>query len=252
MSEARKIVADLRPVLIVIDTLARSMPGGDENGSGMGLALEAADRLRESSGACVMLIHHGTKAGTTPRGNSALEGAADTVVKVVRQAGTGLSTFTVEKQKDSEDGLSMRLRLLEVEGTKSCVLVSASGSVLGPVAIGLAGDALSALSGEFATEGATLAELCALLGSKRPTLVDALSPLLASGRGWSRAASEVGPTCTGLIPNCRENCQNPNISNCRGKCQEISRIKRRAVFPSRNGIGKCQTKCQHLSAGISE
>lgn len=53
------LVADLKPVLIVIDTLARCMTGGDENSAkDMGRVVEAAEGLRRPSGACVLLVHH--------------------------------------------------------------------------------------------------------------------------------------------------------------------------------------------------
>ena len=42
-----RLVEELHPVFTVVDTVARSMPGGDENGStDMGRLVEAADRLQ--------------------------------------------------------------------------------------------------------------------------------------------------------------------------------------------------------------
>jgi RecA-family ATPase len=95
------VVEDLRPILIVIDTLNRSMPGGDENSSAdMGALIRACDRLREVSGATVLLVHHSPKSdGSTLRGHSALEGAVDTAL-LVQAAGDRYLTLSVAKQKD--------------------------------------------------------------------------------------------------------------------------------------------------------
>ena len=51
------------PKLIIFDTLARCMVGGDENSPlDMGRAVAAADRVRVETGAAVLLVHHPTKA----------------------------------------------------------------------------------------------------------------------------------------------------------------------------------------------
>lgn len=73
-----------KPALVVIDTLARAMKGGDENSAqDMGALNDAVSALIESTGACVMLIHHSgkNKAGGA-RGSSALLGAIDTELEV--------------------------------------------------------------------------------------------------------------------------------------------------------------------------
>ena len=73
-----------KPVLIVIDTLARAMKGGDENSAkDMGELNDAVAALIESTGACVMLVHHsGKNKGNGARGSSALLGAVDTEIEV--------------------------------------------------------------------------------------------------------------------------------------------------------------------------
>ncbi len=94
-----ELAADLGVVLVIIDTLARSMVGGDENKSGdMAQAIEAADVIRRQSGATVDLIHHTPKDGETLRGHSALEGAVDTAILIKRSE--TIFTLTTEKQKD--------------------------------------------------------------------------------------------------------------------------------------------------------
>jgi hypothetical protein len=95
-----KLTAELAPRLVIIDTLNRSMPGGDENSSiDMSALVSACDQIREMSGATVLLVHHTPKDGTTLRGHSALEGAVDTAL-LMEAAGDKLITLTVTKQKD--------------------------------------------------------------------------------------------------------------------------------------------------------
>ena len=94
-----ELAAELEVVLVIIDTLTRSMVGGDENKSGdMAQAIEAADVIRRLSGATVDLVHHTPKDGETLRGHSALEGAVDTAILIKRSE--AIFTLTTEKQKD--------------------------------------------------------------------------------------------------------------------------------------------------------
>jgi AAA domain-containing protein len=102
-------VAELRPRLIVLDTLARCMVGGDENSAkDVGRAVDNADRLRRASGATVLLIHHTTKDGGSYRGSSALEGAVDVALEVTAEG--DLVTITCTKAKDTAPFEPIRLQ----------------------------------------------------------------------------------------------------------------------------------------------
>jgi hypothetical protein len=88
-------------VLIVWDTMARSMIGGDENAArDVGLAIAAADYLAEPHQAARLFVHHTGKNGEEERGSSALRGAADTLL-ALKPYEPGLR-LTCEKAKDSE------------------------------------------------------------------------------------------------------------------------------------------------------
>lgn len=88
------------PALIVIDTLARSMPGRDENSAmDMGLLIAEADRLRKEYAATVMLVHHLRVDGERERGSTALRGGADTMIRVSKSGDR--ITVSCEKQKDA-------------------------------------------------------------------------------------------------------------------------------------------------------
>ena len=119
----------LQPVLIVIDTLARSMPGGDENSPrDMGVLVAAADRIRKRLDCTVLFIHHPIKSGNKreiERGHGSLRGAADTML-ILRCDKSGL-LLRCEKQKDGPPFSPIRLQLKVVDlgrGQSSCVMVA--------------------------------------------------------------------------------------------------------------------------------
>lgn len=66
--------------LILFDTQAMCTVGMDENSSEMNLVVNVLHRIREVSGACVMVVHHfGKQKGAGMRGSSMIYAAADTV-----------------------------------------------------------------------------------------------------------------------------------------------------------------------------
>lgn len=91
-----------RPVLIVLDTLARCFAGGNESeAEDMTRFVAGVDELRARFGATVGIVHHSVKDGTSLRGSSVLEAAADSVFRVER-AGERI-TLSCEHQKDSAE-----------------------------------------------------------------------------------------------------------------------------------------------------
>jgi hypothetical protein len=106
-----------KPTLIVIDTLARTFGAGDENKQAdMNAYVSASDRLREATGAHVMIVHHtGVHADKRERGSNVLRGAADTMIKVQR-TGERLAIINQApegKQKDAEEFKTIRLRAVK-------------------------------------------------------------------------------------------------------------------------------------------
>jgi hypothetical protein len=98
-------------VLIVVDTLARAMAGGDESTSvDMGKFIANCDRLRQACGATVNIIHHtGKDRSKGARGSSALRAATDTEIEI------GVGTLAVTKQRDMAKGAEMRFELEALE-----------------------------------------------------------------------------------------------------------------------------------------
>lgn len=116
-----------KPDVIAIDTFARSMVGMDENDAkDAGLWVEQADRLRQL-GHTVIFLHHtkkNTELGVQYRGSTAIIGAMDSAMTLVRSGNE--ATMTVTKQKDHDEGLPMRFRRVLVPigaHEESCVLV---------------------------------------------------------------------------------------------------------------------------------
>lgn len=117
-------------VLIVVDTLARSMVGGDENSSkDMGVVISRLDHIRNELECAVLLVHHADKNGRSLRGSTALPGAADTIISVRRDSG-GKLQLKCDKQKDSDPFRDIAVQLERIElgdGQSSLVVVAGSG-----------------------------------------------------------------------------------------------------------------------------
>lgn len=101
--------------LIVIDTLSRATPGADENGTEtMTAIVQACDDIRQRTGCSILAVHHaGKDKAKGLRGNSALLGALDTVIRADRD-GNRLS-LTVEHQKDCEEAAPFHFEMATVE-----------------------------------------------------------------------------------------------------------------------------------------
>lgn len=87
--------------LIVIDTLARSFGGGDENTSrDMGQFINACDALMHEFGATILIVHHmGKDKNAGARGHSSFFGALDTCM-TMKKIGAHDVQLICEKQKD--------------------------------------------------------------------------------------------------------------------------------------------------------
>jgi hypothetical protein len=185
---------ELPLALIVIDTLARSMAGADENsGEDMGRAVQSADMLRAETGATVLLVHHTGKAENGARGHSSLRAALDTEIEV---GSNGAQRFArVTKQRDLSVGDTFGFDLMPVrigenahtgEPVFSCVVEHTTAKA--PAAVSIRGKnqmtAVTALR-EWAREHKgvshiTTADITALLSTqginrqRRPEVLDAL------------------------------------------------------------------------------
>jgi hypothetical protein len=104
------------PVLIVIDTLARSFGGGDENNTAdMGRFIAALDDLKARYSGCTILIIHHTGHGEKQRarGNMSLKGALDAEYRVEKS--DDVVTITNTKMKDATPPSPVCFRLASVD-----------------------------------------------------------------------------------------------------------------------------------------
>lgn len=88
--------------LIIVDTVARAMGGGNENASeDMARLVSAGDRIRQETGAHILFVHHsGKDVARGARGHSSLKAALDTELEVTADESTHIHTITVTKQRD--------------------------------------------------------------------------------------------------------------------------------------------------------
>jgi hypothetical protein len=107
----------LRCRLVIIDTLARAMGGGDENkATDMGEAVKSIDAIRAATEAHVCVIHHcGKDEARGARGHSSLRAAVDTEIEVSRPEGEKITTVRVTKQRDLPMGEPMPFSLNIIE-----------------------------------------------------------------------------------------------------------------------------------------
>ncbi len=103
--------------LIVVDTLARATPGGDENSTkDMGQAVVNSQAVIDKTGCCVLLVHHtGKEANKGMRGSSALLGGLDASYEVFRHPDDDtIRVFHVKKSRDEADQKDIYFKLRTV------------------------------------------------------------------------------------------------------------------------------------------
>jgi hypothetical protein len=101
--QAAKEQANEELALVIIDTLNRVMPGGNENASEhMGAVISNAKLIEDAHHCAVMFVHHsGKDEGKGTRGHSSLKGAMDSEISILRNE--DIRTFKIEKQKEGKD-----------------------------------------------------------------------------------------------------------------------------------------------------
>lgn len=132
VSSIRAELGEVKPVLVVLDTLNRSLSGSENDPGDMGAYVKACDVVREAFGCAVVVVHHCGTEGSRPRGHTSLTGAADAQLSVKR-AVDGTIITTVEFMKDGPEGdtLHSALEVVTVgtdddgEEITSCVMVEA-------------------------------------------------------------------------------------------------------------------------------
>jgi hypothetical protein len=165
---------------VILDTLSRSIPGGDENAAvDVTRAIAAADRFRDELGASTCFVHHsGKDIGKGARGHSSLFAAADTVISVADRVAT------IAKARDGIAGeqFPFELRVVELgvdqdgDTITTCLVVPADvGAAQKAKPAKLTPDeqvALDALREELGASGETLPQTSVLPAGVRAVRVE--------------------------------------------------------------------------------
>ncbi len=196
-NDVNSLLADLDemplpPSLVVFDTLARCLVGGDENSAqDMGLAIAAADRVRQACGGTVLIVHHTGKNGDAERGSSALRGAADAMIAA--SADDNVVKLSCGKMKDGPEFSPIYMTRVAVGD--SCFMAPMSVAADGGLTP-KARQILEDLTATFGATGATPAQLIRVTGMPERTVYRSLKSLVECGlahtEGNGRATRYIG------------------------------------------------------------
>ena len=197
----RATVLDEPISLVVLDTLARAMPGVDENSAEeVGAVIAACDELKFALESTIMPIHHaGKDMERGLRGSSAIHGALDASFQIT---GTGdRVTVKNDNQKEAECAAPFMLEMRRVEiglGKSSLVPFLADETPAarprGRPKSGSAAVAITALEAAIAKSG-----------QEAPAMLDLASAIrVAPEAAWQREILARIPAITGLTGTAME------------------------------------------------
>jgi hypothetical protein len=109
--------AGIKPGLIVVDTVAKAIGAGDENGSGMTAFVGNAGALSQRFDCLVLAVHHvglGAEDQKRMRGHSSFHGALDAQILCERREGETSATLTLQKLKDDASDIRLTANLSRV------------------------------------------------------------------------------------------------------------------------------------------
>lgn len=108
------LIIPIKPALVVFDTLARCIPGGDENSAkDMGLAVRNSAVIQRVAKTAITWIHHTNRAERGERGSGAIRGAADAMIELAAN-GDSVIRVSCSKLKDDEPWITEELKFYPV------------------------------------------------------------------------------------------------------------------------------------------
>jgi hypothetical protein len=115
--DEKTLIADFRaqlggtvPLIVVLDTLNRSLKGSENSDEDMTKYTRAAEAIRAAFGCVVVIVHHCGYDETHSRGHTSLPAAVDAELSVTRGEGSPLFLVTVKNMRDGPEGTTVRCR----------------------------------------------------------------------------------------------------------------------------------------------
>lgn len=121
------------PDLLIVDTLARSLPGGEEDARGFSHAVAVCDDLRNRYGTSTLLVHHSGVNPDRERGHTSLGAACDAVWKLEPpdlESGGRHHRMVNTKLKDGDRHPSIE-RTLRSDGRGSALILHSAYQLAG-------------------------------------------------------------------------------------------------------------------------
>lgn len=114
IAEIRAQLGQVVPVLIVLDTLNRSIGGSESSDEDMGAFIKSGDAIIAEFNCSLVIVHHTGLDTSRPRGHTSLVAAADCVLSFKRD-NEGNIIVTVEFMKDGPTGAKVAFKLRVVD-----------------------------------------------------------------------------------------------------------------------------------------
>jgi len=158
VAELHSIIEELEIGLVIPDTLARCMPGAEENSSqSMGIAVDNMSAISRATGASFCAIHHSGKDESKGlRGSSALLGAVDSSI-VLKASGSGIRLHA-EDQRGHAQPSDKFFRLEDAADGAAIVDIDRDGATLEDLGLEKCEPTLKALIQIETEHGATSSE----------------------------------------------------------------------------------------------
>jgi len=113
------------PVLVIVDTLSASIPGLDENQQAAITPLMSNLQALVSTGICVIVAHHPSKAGGDYRGSSVLAGSCDWMISIVKTG--NVREFRARKLRDAREIDNIAFEIIPHGESAVCVGTNVQG-----------------------------------------------------------------------------------------------------------------------------
>jgi AAA domain len=187
VSEFIKHLNGVRVELLVIDTLAAVMIGGDEDrAKDMNVVVTNVKRVMKATGCAALIVHHAGWDTNREKGSIALRAAADVVIETAladeKPDGSRTVTLSCRKMKSMRKFEAFGIELVPVEtevGAFKCLAIASSA---GPAA-------KPAKIASKKEEGldAMLLVLSLMFGARGATRGEWMAKMQNWGKGWSEA-----------------------------------------------------------------